>query len=211
MPAKPFQFDLSGGNPALDFANTVSRRHIPERRREHLESYADLLSFSEQSTIISSKELNELRAHAAKHQNDARRVFRQAIVLREALYRAFAAIAQSGAAERKDLSLISNYALNALRHRTLTRANGSYRWQWNSGSKTSLDRILWPIAQSAADLLTSDELKMLRFCEAPDCEWLFLDHSRNRSRRWCDMASCGNREKARRHFRRTHEAASDLS
>jgi len=203
--SKPFQFDLSGGNLALDFANTVSRRHSPERCREHLESYADLLSFSEQSKMIASKELNVLRTYVAKHDREARRSFRRAIVLREALYRAFAAIAQQGAARSGDLKLIGDYARAALRHRTLIRANGSYRWQWQSSGNPSLDRILWPIAQSAADLLTSNELKIVRFCEAPDCEWLFLDRSRNRSRRWCDMASCGNREKARRHYRRRHE------
>ena len=140
-----------------------------------------------------------------RHPQEARQALRKAFVLREAVYRAFAAIAQQGAATTADLKLIADYALEALRHRTLTRTNGSYHWQWNSGSKTTLDRILWPIAQSAADLLTSDELKIVRFCEAPDCEWLFLDRSRNRSRRWCDMASCGNREKARRHYRRTRE------
>lgn len=205
MPAKPFQFDLSGGNLALDFANTVSRRHIPERRREHLESYANLLSFSEQSTMMASKELNGLRTYAAKHGNDAQRGLRKAIVLREALYRAFATIAQQDAARADDLKVIAGYALDALRHRRLTRINGAYSWQWESGGKTPLDRILWPIAQSAADLLTSAELQMVRFCEAPDCEWLFLDRSRNRSRRWCDMASCGNRQKARRHYQRTHD------
>jgi predicted RNA-binding Zn ribbon-like protein len=66
-----------------------------------------------------------------------------------------------------------------------------------------LHRLLWPIAESAAELLTSQEVSSIRLCEAPDCDWLFLDNSRNRSRRWCDMKICGNREKARRHYRRS--------
>lgn len=67
-----------------------------------------------------------------------------------------------------------------------------------------LERILWPIAQSAAELLTSSELGTVRLCEAPDCAWLFLDQSCNRSRRWSDMKVCGNRQKARRHYQRTN-------
>ena len=90
----------------------------------------------------------------------------------------------------------------ALRHRKLTRTSGDYRWEWQSEGGNLLDRILWPIAESAANLLTSQDRADIRECDAPDCEWLFLDHSRNGSRRWCDMKSCGNRQKARRHYRR---------
>ena len=75
-------------------------------------------------------------------------------------------------------------------------------WEWKS--QNPVDSILWPIAQSAADLLTSPDLAAVRMCEAPDCAWLFLDQSRNRSRRWCDMKVCGNRQKARRHYQRMH-------
>jgi predicted RNA-binding Zn ribbon-like protein len=205
VPATPFQFDLTGGNLALNFANTVSRRNVPERRTEHLERYADLVSFAEQSAILAARQANELRAYAGQHESEARRALRKAIVLRETLYRAFSSIAQDGAASSEDLATIGNYVLDAVRHRALIRTEGGYGWRWTQNGKTSLDYVLWPISQSAADLLTSDELKMVRFCEAPDCEWLFLDRSRNRSRRWCDMTSCGNREKARRHYRRTHD------
>jgi predicted RNA-binding Zn ribbon-like protein len=200
-----FQFDLTGGNLALNFANTVSRRNVPERRAEHLETYADLVSFADQSAILPARQANELLAYARRHDSEARRAFRKAIVLREALYRAFSAVAQDDTASSEDLATIGNYVLDSLRHRALIRMDGGYGWQWTQNGKTSLDYVLWPISQSAADLLTSDELKMVRFCEAPDCEWLFLDRSRNRSRRWCDMTSCGNREKARRHYRRTHD------
>jgi predicted RNA-binding Zn ribbon-like protein len=205
VPAKPFQFDLTGGNLALNFANTVSRRNVPERLAEHLESYADLVSFADQSAILPARQANELLAYARRHDSEARRAFHKAIVLREALYRAFSAVAQDGTASSEDLATIGKYVLDALRHRALIRTDGGYGWQWTQNGKTSLDYVLWPISQAAADLLTSDELKMVRFCEAPDCEWLFLDRSRNRSRRWCDMTSCGNREKARRHYRRTHD------
>jgi predicted RNA-binding Zn ribbon-like protein len=62
--------------------------------------------------------------------------------------------------------------------------------------------MLWPVAQSVEDLLTSAELIAVRECAAPDCGRLFVDTSRNRTRRWCDMRSCGNRAKVRRFYSR---------
>lgn len=200
-----FEFDLTGGQLALNFANTVSRRHDPDRRKEHLESYADILSFAKQSGIVSPRDAKELRDYAARHAAEAARTFGIAIVMREMMYCVFSAIAQGKTARASDLDLMNDFAVEALRHRCLARSNGGYRWEWQPDGKKPLDRILWEAAQAAADLLTSPELRSVRFCEAPDCEWLFLDHSRNRSRRWCDMTSCGNRQKARRHYQRTRE------
>lgn len=188
----------------LDFANTISRREDPEQRKEHLAGYSDVIAFARQSTLLSPKQAGELSSYAEHHANQAQRIFHRAIELREVLYRAFAAIAQKQNAATADLQKINDAALQALQHRCLARANGGYRWEWQWDAKNPLEGILWPIAQSAAELLTSDKLRTLRFCEAPDCEWLFLDNSRNRSRRWCDMNSCGNRQKARRHYQRLH-------
>lgn len=200
-----FEFDLTGGHLALDFANTLSRRDDLERRKEHLGSYADLISFAIQSGIISARQAKNLNDYAEQHGSQAHRTFSKGIELREAIYRGFAAIAQGKSATAADLALINKFALEALQHRRLARANGGYRWEWQLDDNNTLDRILWPIAQAAADLLTSDELRIVRWCEAPDCQWLFLDHSRNRSRRWCDMTVCGNRQKARRHYQRARE------
>ena len=200
-----FVFDLTGGQLALNFANTVSRRHNPDRRKEHLESYAGIIAFAKQSGIISAKIAKELRDYAATHAAEAARTFRKAIAMREVLYRVFSAIAQGKTASAADLDLMNDFAIEALRHRCLSRSNGGYRWEWRPDGQKPLERILWETAQTAADLLTSPELRLVRFCEAPDCEWLFLDHSRNRSRRWCDMTSCGNRQKARRHYQRARK------
>jgi predicted RNA-binding Zn ribbon-like protein len=209
MPAKrriEFQFDLTGGHPALDLANTVSRRHDPERRKEHLEDYADLLSFAVQDKLVSSQSASRLRQLAVRNRGEALRSFRKAILLREAIYRVFAPIAQGQRPSLVDLQVVRDYAVEALRHRQLVPENGrAYRWEWQEDGRNPLDQVIWPVAQPAADLLTAAELKAVRWCEAPDCEWLFLDNSRNRSRRWCDMKSCGNRAKARRHYERSHE------
>jgi predicted RNA-binding Zn ribbon-like protein len=198
-----FQFDLTGGQPALDLANTISRRDHPEACAEHLANYADLVSFAIQDKILSKKQGNELRSFAEKNRSAASRSFRRAIILREAIYVVFAAAGRGMKAPKRELQIVNDYALEGLRQRYLAASNGGFRWEWETKGRNLLDRIIWPVAQAAADLLTSDQLKLVRWCEAPDCQWLFLDHSRNRSRRWCDMQSCGNRAKARRHYRRT--------
>ncbi len=203
-PRPAYQFDLSGGNLCLDFANTVSHRHLAEERAEHLNGYADLVAFAEQANLILSKTAVSLRARANDNHKDAGRAFRTAIVLREGVHRTFSAIAAGNHAPPQDVQQINDFALEALKHRKLVRMEGDYRWEWQSSGGNPLDRVLWPIAESAADLLTSKDRADIRECEAPDCEWLFLDTSRNGSRRWCDMKSCGNRQKARRHYQRTH-------
>ena len=84
----------------------------------------------------------------------------------------------------------------AMGHLRVGWEEGLFRWSW--AEEEALDCMLWPVVRSAAELLNSDLLSRVRVCPADDCAWLFLDQSRNRSRRWCDMSTCGNRSKARR-------------
>ncbi len=85
------------------------------------------------------------------------------------------------------------------------RRGRGFIWDWQDDPEPALDRVLWPIIRSAAQLLIADELSRLKLCDADDCGWLFVDGSRNRSRRWCDMSDCGNRAKARRYRERQRE------
>jgi predicted RNA-binding Zn ribbon-like protein len=197
-----FHFDLSGGHLALDFANSISRRDSPDKAIEHLKSYGDLISFARQARVLSSDQAQTLQREAESHSRTASQNFQSAITLREAIFRALLSLASGKPASPQDVQLIDKAAQDALRHRRIVREHGNYRWSWDEG--VSLERMLWPIAHSAAELLTSPDVQKVRECEAGNCYWLFLDNSRNRSRRWCSMSSCGNREKARRHYRRQH-------
>jgi predicted RNA-binding Zn ribbon-like protein len=73
------------------------------------------------------------------------------------------------------------------------------RYRLTPRPSTELDRIFWPITRSAAELLTSADIDRVRECDGRGCGWLFLDTSKAGRRRWCSMAICGNRAKARRH------------
>ena len=200
MVARPQHvFELTGGVLCLDFVNTVDHRHSPQRFADHLKSYADLLSFAVQSGVLSRAERTKLEKTASRNLAAAHRAFQEAVKLREGIYRVFAALAAARQPPADDLHLLNRHAQTALRHLRLQPANGGFGWGWEQ--VPSLDAPLWRIAKSAADLLISGEVLAVRECAAETCGWLFLDRSRNRTRRWCDMKICGNRAKARRHYR----------
>jgi predicted RNA-binding Zn ribbon-like protein len=202
-------FDLSGGVLCLDFANTVSKRNAPDEARDELVNYPRFLGFAKQSRMLSPQQAELLRSRSAlRTDEDGTNVMRAAAILREAIYRVFSALAGGRPAPPKDIKLIDDFAIEALRHRRLMpKRTGGYRWQWKTEESERLEQLLWPVALSAADLLTSEKLSGVRECAAGDCAWLFLDESRNHSRRWCDMKVCGNRQKARRHYHRARQSA----
>ncbi len=95
----------------------------------------------------------------------------------------------------------------ALPHLRVTWSPAGFAREWERGSP-ALDQVLWPVSWSAAELLTHGPLDRIRECPGQgNCGWLFLDLTKNASRRWCDMRVCGNRAKARRHYTRTRQEA----
>jgi predicted RNA-binding Zn ribbon-like protein len=129
------------------------------------------------------------------------RVLEEAVRFREALFRIFAAVASRRSPPRDDLALLNLVLCRALAHRRVERTEGGFAWGWAEAAD-ALVRMLWPVARSAADLLVSPDVARVKKCAGPTCDWLFVDMSRNRSRRWCDMRECGNRAKARRYSAR---------
>ena len=104
------------------------------------------------------------------------------------------------------LEILNEELAGAMARSQVVPTDSGFTWLWAEGGK-ALDCVLWPIARSAADLLTEGPLLAIRRCEGRGCGWLFLDTSRNRTRRWCDMRICGNRAKARRHHERMKAGA----
>jgi predicted RNA-binding Zn ribbon-like protein len=196
--APPFdepQFELTGGELCLDFANTVDSRPT-EEPEELLNSYDDLLAWSVQKEVITPAVAEELRELAEKHGKKAAKTLRRARKLREALFQVFSAAVRGTSPPADALRLLNKHLPSALEHLRVGLGRDGYRWEWEEDE--ALDRMLWPVLRSAGELLTSDRLDRLRLCSAEDCDWLFLDQSKNRSRRWCDMNVCGNRSKVRR-------------
>jgi predicted RNA-binding Zn ribbon-like protein len=193
-------FDLTGGLLCLDFANTVDDR-TDVHPQELLNSYYDLVSWSEQAHVLTEEEAQRLLKKAARRPSEASRVLQQAVAIREAIFRIFKAVAEDVSPEDKDLVSLSAAVADAQNHAQIVLKANGFIWDW-AGNAGDLDRMLWPVVRSAADFLTSDELDTVRVCASDRCNWLFLDTSKNHSRRWCNMKSCGNREKARRFYER---------
>ena len=200
-------FDLTGGLLCLDFANTVDDR-TEVHPQELLNSYYDLVSWSEQAQVLTEREAQRLLEKAARRPSEAIRVLQQAVVIREAIFRIFKAVAEDASPENEDLVLLSAAVADAQDHARIVQKENGFRWDWATEAG-ELACMLWPVVHSAADFLTSDDLDSVRVCGSDTCNWLFLDTSKNHSRRWCNMKSCGNREKARRFYSRKKGSSSD--
>lgn len=194
------QFELTGGTLCLDFANTSEDHKAPETAGEKIQTYADLLTFEVQTGDLPVADARKLLAAANHSGAKAESVLRKARDLRELIYRVFAAASEERKPSREDIETLNGYLAETLRHVRVTQQNGGFARNWDDVD--SLERPLWPIVSSAADLLTGTELDAVRQCHSDRCSWLFLDRSHNRSRRWCNMKVCGNRAKAKRHYER---------
>lgn len=199
------QFDFDGGDLAIDFANTVGGTR--ETPTEHLHAYADLAAWAKQARTIAPAEARELLREAQRRPRESEAVLRRARELREAIFRVFAARAEGARPAAADLALLNAALASAMARARVAPSADGYAWSWDAGAR-DLDRVLWPVARAAADLLVSERAELVKTCASDTCDWLFIDRSRNRSRRWCDMSDCGNRAKVRRYFERKRRRAS---
>ena len=192
--------ELVGGRLCLDFANTVSTR-IEGQGREYLSDYGQLVAWSQHTRVLTDAEAEALLDNAANRPDLAAVALERAIALREILYHIFSATADGREAEEVDLSTLNRAIQRALARLEVVPTADRFHWSWVVGPD-DLDYMLWPVIRSAADLLTSDDLRRVRECVREGCDWLFVDLSKNRSRRWCSMNTCGSRVKARRYYQR---------
>jgi predicted RNA-binding Zn ribbon-like protein len=196
------EFDLDAGALALDFANTLDGRLDPTPQ-EGLTSYGKLAAFAYQAGAASRETAERLIDLAGRRPLDASATLAKAIALRETIFRAMAEIAAGREPDPEDLAALNAALAEALPHGRVVPAAEGFTWCWEE-SPGALEQLLWPIAHSAMEILTGGELGRLRECAADDCGWLFIDTTRNRSRVWCSMKSCGNRAKVAR-YRERHD------
>lgn len=196
---------LIGGRPSLDFVNSEggSRNGPPER----LSEYADLARWCVHAGVVGEEVARRWLEQAGERPEEATGVHARALELREALYRLFAAAIEEVEPAAADLEVFHRELGEALARLRVVPTGDGYGWRFVA-SQDRLDRPLWTLVRDAADLLGSDLLARVKECGGRDCVWLFLDESRNRSRRWCQMGVCGNRAKARRHYRRVKQGES---
>lgn len=192
----PKPFHLIAGHVALDLVNTLDDRFGEDGPQELLSSYEDLLRFATQSELLTERQARKLKRSGAS-EAERLQVLKQVKELRETL--AAVAYAQLNEEEptEADLAALEACFKQASSQRHLIADNSQLTWTWR-GLSRQIAAPLWLLAQAAADLLLSEEAAQLRSCASDTCRWLFLDTSKNHTRRWCDMKVCGNRMKARR-------------
>jgi len=199
-PPRGPQLELAGALPVA-FVNTAGARK--DNRQQGVASYAELIAWGRQVGVLSALEAERLRLRAAARPAEAQEVFGVAAKLRALLFRLFLAVATGKELPEGDLAALSDALDAALPAVRLARGEGGVEWGW-AGDPDALDRVLWPVLLSAAELLISLENRPhVKQCAAEGCTLFFVDRTPSGRRRWCEMKTCGNRAKSLRYYHRT--------
>jgi predicted RNA-binding Zn ribbon-like protein len=193
--AVPLPEETLDASRALAFVNTLSARPTGAPA-ERLVSYDALVEWAREEKLITQAAAKRVLTQARRHPQLAAAALARAIELREAVYDIVSALDATRSPSSTALETVARDMAAAYASGRLVLHEGSLHWV--SGSEDDLDRVLWEVARAVGRLVTSSRLAKVRLCAAADCGWLFLDDTKNRSRRWCDMKLCGNREKLRR-------------
>src|SRR6185437_3401749 len=191
-----------GGRLCVDFVNTIDPRDPPGR--DYLPDYFTLIDWAAATVAIDRDVVDRAAAAASAAMERAVEAHREAISLRETLYLVLRARAERRVPDEADADRLGAAAADLRRHRLLRTAG--IRWQWVWSTDDPLRLPMWIVMADAVDLLTSIDQAHLRACAGDGCGWLFVDHSKNHSRRWCSMRGCGNRSKTQRHYQRLRAA-----
>lgn len=179
----------------LAFVNTLAGRprEVPDER---LTGYDALVDWAREQHLVSAAAADRLLAEARRHPHQAAAALSRAKEFREALNELATAIDRGRPPGAEVLKTISESLAAAYANGRLVPHDGAL--QWVASAEDDLERIRWEVARAAGRLVVSPRLARVRACAAADCAWWFVDDTKNRSRRWCDMKLCGNREKLRR-------------
>lgn len=195
------QLKSEAGRLCLDFANTLDW-HASEHPVEKLNTYADLVSWAHQIGLFDEEAARRLVNRAGQQPQLADATLDKARAWREALYAVFVAVAHGSTPQQADIDIINAALAQMLSRSRLVKSDTGFAWDW-AGGEDDLDQMLWWVLQSAAEVMTSDDLQRVGQCaDDRGCGYLFLDTSKNHTRQWCSMRGCGNRAKARRHYER---------
>ncbi len=188
----------------LDYANTLSWRGRAEPV-EKLHGLDDLLDWAGASGGASAGAARDIAAWSRARPKKAAEIFAEAIAVREAIFRIFSAMAAGQGARDRDLAALMKSLTEAPVRSRLVRSGDGFAWRIGQ-LRPCMPDLLAPVLWSAGDLLIAAERRLVRRCANAQCLWLFIDRSKNATRRWCDMASCGNRAKAQRHYQRIKQS-----
>jgi len=190
-------YKVVAGELCLEFANTVSWRG-QDKEHDWLHNVSNYIQWGHLVGILSNDEVVLLQQQATENPDDIHAELEKSLVLRETIDRIFHHLSQGKQPQSDDIDLLNRHIPEALKHLQVQQHGDEFEWGWTD-TEITLAKLRWVVVWSASNLLMSDQLERLGTCDG--CDWLFIDTSRNRSRRWCTMEDCGNRAKVRRHRR----------
>ena len=193
---------LDGGCYCFDFTNTVHSR-TEEDTYDYINSYTDIIDWSERVKLLPYKRLKKLKEYAEGHKKEAERTLDEILKNRELLYEVFASVTRNKNPEGSILGQFNESlsdSLSKLRFH-INKRNITVAWEENT---LDLMEPLWVIYKNAFDIITSTPVNRIKECKS--CGWLFLDKSKNNSRTWCNMQSCGSIVKSKRYYYNTKKA-----
>ena len=193
-----------GGHLVLDFVNTASDHTNTPGDDDLAPGYVNLVGWSRQAEALTDEDATQLLRAASKQPREAAAVRKRALALREALHAIVLALTSDVEPAAHSLELFNHEYAVAIGHGGYVSAGSRLEWRWPSGPDVDLDRMLWPVCRSAADLLGGERLAKVRQCAAPGCQAMFLDGSKNGSRRFCSASGCGTAVRVQR-FRDRHK------
>lgn len=191
-----------GEQLCLDFVNTLGNHLNKNMYRDYLTSYSTFVQWSQKVEIINTDEADFFLKESNKKSLEANDIFKRVIELRESFFRILLAVISNNVPEQKDIDVLNKEIEHVLPFSELQYTGNTFVWNRIMEPK-QLDWMLSIIVNDITELLTSDKLDRLKICCDDHCGWIFLDMSKNRSRRWCSMKECGNRAKARQHYHKT--------
>lgn len=198
---------LLGGRLCLDFANSIEEPTGP-LRQDFLASYPELVRWGRHAGAISDRQAAILHEAGLDQPSPAEATIRRALALRSAIDGIFRHVASGTPPSPADLSVVHDEYVIALRHASFAPSGARFGWHWPEDA-IAPDRVLWPVASSAVELLMTGDLSRIKECPE-GCTWLFYDLSKNGSRRWCSMEGCGSHAKMRR-YRARQRSSVDAS
>jgi predicted RNA-binding Zn ribbon-like protein len=193
-------FDLTSGCLCLDFVNTLDHR-LSSQPLEKLGGFAELVAFGEQAGALSAPEARRLRNAKRKSKREASVLSQRALAIREILFRIFSAEAACREVSEADVETLNAVVRRSNARSFVTPGGRKGAWQWLEKSSDA-NRLIGKIVRSAVEVLTSANIQRVKKCAADNCGWLFIDGSRSRNRRWCEMKTCGSRHKAKTYYQR---------
>src|SRR5215475_9097181 len=183
MPGRANPFDWSGGDPALDFVNTLDERPSGAPV-ENLATYGELVRFAALAGLIDVSASRRLRRLKGPN---CSRIARRSRALREHLHAILAAAHAGKKVPKGFLDAIATEVRRAHAARALvaTAASSPFRHNWISPSSPEIP--LHACALAIETLLVTADHKRIRKCGASDCDVYFIDTSKAHRRRWCSM------------------------